>query len=311
MLGPEARWRTGRRPAGGRPSCRGCGCSRSAAEGEWTVSELVQVMGQSQPRISRHLKVLAEAGLLERFREGSWVFYRRAQSGDGARLARLLGRLLPDDDPLLMLDQRRLAGGAGCAPRAGRALLRRPCRGLGQRARPRRRRRRRRGGAGAICSATSGRRACSTSAPAPAASCRCWRRMSASGSGIDLSHDMLAVARANLDRRAARNCQVRQGDMYQLPLPDGSVRRGDAASGAAFRRRSPARYWPRRGACWRPGGRLVVVDLPRHDAGMAARPRSSIAGSASPTSEMARWFAASWASAGSRRSRCAGRARCR
>ena len=42
------------------------------------------------------------------------------------------------------------------------------------------------------------------------------------GLGVDLSHDMLAVARANLDQREARNCQVRHGDMYQLPLPDAS-----------------------------------------------------------------------------------------
>ena len=46
-----------------------------------------------------------------------------------------------------------------------------------------------------------------------------------SGLGIDLSHDMLAVARANLDRRLARNCQVRHGDMYQLPVQDRSLRR--------------------------------------------------------------------------------------
>ena len=51
------------------------------SQGEWTVSRLVQILGQSQPRISRHLKILAEAGLLDRFREGGWVFYRRAQSG--------------------------------------------------------------------------------------------------------------------------------------------------------------------------------------------------------------------------------------
>src|SRR6187399_3260937 len=72
------------------------------SQGEWTVSELVQVLGQSQPRISRHLKILADAGLLDRFREGSWVFYRRAQSGAGARLARSLCRLLPDDDSAML-----------------------------------------------------------------------------------------------------------------------------------------------------------------------------------------------------------------
>src|SRR5437879_3632353 len=46
------------------------------ARGELTVSELAQILGQSQPRVSRHLKLLCDAGLLDRFREGSWVFYR-------------------------------------------------------------------------------------------------------------------------------------------------------------------------------------------------------------------------------------------
>src|SRR5579864_2860445 len=54
-------------------------CSR----GELTVSELAQILGQSQPRVSRHLKLLCEARLLDRFREGSWVFYRLS-SGSAA-----------------------------------------------------------------------------------------------------------------------------------------------------------------------------------------------------------------------------------
>ena len=53
------------------------------AAGELSVKDLTVILGQSQPRISRHLKLLAEAGLVERFREGSWVFYRRARSGRG------------------------------------------------------------------------------------------------------------------------------------------------------------------------------------------------------------------------------------
>src|ERR1700726_4397245 len=51
------------------------------ARGELTVSELAQILGQSQPRVSRHLKLLCEGGLLERFREGNWVFYRLARLG--------------------------------------------------------------------------------------------------------------------------------------------------------------------------------------------------------------------------------------
>ena len=51
------------------------------AEAELTVSELTEILRQSQPRISRHLKLLAEAQLVERFREGSWAFFRRAEHG--------------------------------------------------------------------------------------------------------------------------------------------------------------------------------------------------------------------------------------
>ncbi|MGB8901035.1 MAG: metalloregulator ArsR/SmtB family transcription factor, partial [Methylocella sp.] len=64
------------------------------AEAELTVSELVTILGQSQPRISRHLKLLVEARLAERHREGAWVFFRIAQTGPLACLARdLIARL--------------------------------------------------------------------------------------------------------------------------------------------------------------------------------------------------------------------------
>ena len=55
------------------------------ARGELTVTELAQILGQSQPRVSRHLKLLCDAGLLDRAREGSWVFYRLG-SGTGRQL---------------------------------------------------------------------------------------------------------------------------------------------------------------------------------------------------------------------------------
>src|SRR5476649_584248 len=62
-------------------------------EAELTVSELIEIVGQSQPRVSRHLKLLGEAGLLERFKEGSWVFYRAAERGMGTSLGRVLAEL--------------------------------------------------------------------------------------------------------------------------------------------------------------------------------------------------------------------------
>src|ERR1700712_3103549 len=74
---------------------------------ELTVSELIEIVGQSQPRVSRHLKLLGEAGLLERFKEGSWVFYRAADSGKGAELGAALAALA--DPGLLETDSTRLA----------------------------------------------------------------------------------------------------------------------------------------------------------------------------------------------------------
>ena len=71
------------------------------AEAELTVSDLTDILRQSQPRISRHLKLLAEAGLIERFREGTWAFFRLAERGGGAEVARaLLDRLDPADQTI-------------------------------------------------------------------------------------------------------------------------------------------------------------------------------------------------------------------
>src|SRR5215469_2852717 len=78
-------------------------------EAELAVSELTQILGQSQPRISRHLKLLCEAGLLERFKEGSWVFYRASERTEAAALSKALAGLAYPDDATLALDRRRLA----------------------------------------------------------------------------------------------------------------------------------------------------------------------------------------------------------
>src|SRR6201982_1660669 len=79
------------------------------ARGELTVSELAQILGQSQPRVSRHLKLLCEAGLLDRFREGSRVFYRLSGAAASGSLGPLLAALVPGDDPTVTLDLERLA----------------------------------------------------------------------------------------------------------------------------------------------------------------------------------------------------------
>ncbi len=78
-------------------------------EAELTVSELTQILGQSQPRVSRHLKLLCDAGLIQRFKEGSWVFYRASDRGPGASFATTLIDLAATTGSMLEADLRRLA----------------------------------------------------------------------------------------------------------------------------------------------------------------------------------------------------------
>src|SRR5688572_17964142 len=76
------------------------------AEGELNVKDLTNILGQSQPRISRHVKLLGEAGLIERVREGSWVFCRLAD-GPGGALARALVQSVNANDPVYVRDRQR------------------------------------------------------------------------------------------------------------------------------------------------------------------------------------------------------------
>ena len=82
--------------------------TRLCAQGELTVSELMRIVGQSQPRVSRHLKLLQDAGVLESFREQHWVFYRVAQNSPSQQLVSDLLQHLPADDDLMDFDQTRL-----------------------------------------------------------------------------------------------------------------------------------------------------------------------------------------------------------
>ena len=254
----------------------------ACAQGEWTVTELTQVLGQSQPRVSRHLKLLADAGLLERFREGSWVFYRRAQTGTGARLARSLCRLLPGDDPDLVLDRQRLAAVRAARQAGGDALLRGPGAELGSDPLALRRRRQGRGRSARACSRSSAPRNLLDIGTGTGRILQLFAAQIGFGLGVDLSREMLAVARANLDRTSLRNCQVRHGDMYHLPLPDGVVRGRDAAQGAALSPTIRPPRWPRRRACWRRAAGWWW-SISRRTSSSSCAASTPIAASASPT----------------------------
>src|SRR5262249_52019320 len=77
------------------------------ATSELNVKDLTQILGQSQPRLSRHLKLMAEAGLITRFREGSWVFFRLAESGAENSLAGAIVASLDPSDLTLARDRAR------------------------------------------------------------------------------------------------------------------------------------------------------------------------------------------------------------
>jgi ArsR family transcriptional regulator len=75
---------------------------------ECSVSELTQVSGQSQPRVSQHVKQLCEVSLLERFKDGHFVYYRVRAEGESASTRRRLLSLLPTDEPQFLQDIAKL-----------------------------------------------------------------------------------------------------------------------------------------------------------------------------------------------------------
>src|SRR5262245_23663707 len=77
------------------------------SRGELNVKDLTRILNQSQPRISRHLKLLAEAGLIERAPEGSWVYFRLADTGAGREVAARILEFLELGDPVIVRDQIR------------------------------------------------------------------------------------------------------------------------------------------------------------------------------------------------------------
>jgi len=92
------------------------------AESALSVSDLSHALRQSEPRVSRHLKILCEAGLIERFRQGQWVHYRLADQPEAAGFSRGLLGQIDRRDPLLVGDRSKVRS-AGAHSRAGESRL--------------------------------------------------------------------------------------------------------------------------------------------------------------------------------------------
>ncbi|MBM3573751.1 MAG: metalloregulator ArsR/SmtB family transcription factor, partial [Alphaproteobacteria bacterium] len=232
------------------------------AEAELTVTDLTQILGQSQPRVSRHLKLLCDAGLLDRVREGSWVFYRLARGRPGAGLAERLAGLVPGDDALVQLDRERLdqirrqraSAAAAYFDRNAENWHRIRALHIDEREVER----------VLLALVPAGRTAdlldigTGTGRMLEIFAPRVGRAL-----GLDLSREMLAVARANLDRAALRHCAVRWGDMYKLPLPAASFDLILIHQVLHFAEH-PALAIGEAARVLRPSGRLIVVDFAPH-----------------------------------------------
>jgi ubiquinone/menaquinone biosynthesis C-methylase UbiE/DNA-binding transcriptional ArsR family regulator len=246
------------------------------SRGELTVTELTQVLGQSQPRISRHLKLLVDAGLLERKPEGSWAFYRLAQNGpagsgrEAARLAGLLVGLVPDDDPSLMRDLDRLEGVKAARSAGAEQYFRINAQHWSQLRSLH------------VSEDKVEHAILELVGPGPynhlldlgtgtGRMLELLAQRIRHGTGIDSNREMLALARTVLDRPALQHCEVRQGDIFALPFPAGSAVQGDGAIDVILIHQvlhyltQPAAAIAEAARVLAPGGRLLVIDFAPHD----------------------------------------------
>jgi ubiquinone/menaquinone biosynthesis C-methylase UbiE/DNA-binding transcriptional ArsR family regulator len=233
------------------------------AEAELTVSDLTDILRQSQPRLSRHLRLLAEAGLVERFREGSWAFFRFGERGSPADIARAMIARLDAADPVIARDRERLAAVRSTRAAAAQNYFRRHA---AEWDRIRKLHVADAAVEDAIRSALADKpiRALLDLGTGTGRMLELFAADIERGLGLDLSLDMLALARARLDRAGLKNCSVRHGDIYDLALPRDSFDVVIIHQVLHFLDDS-ARAIAEAARVLRPGGRLLVVDFAPHD----------------------------------------------
>ncbi|MCT8972524.1 ArsR/SmtB family transcription factor [Microbaculum marinisediminis] len=232
------------------------------AEGERSVKDLTDILGQSQPRISRHLKLLVEAGLVRRYAEGAWAFFRLADSGPAAELSRDLVDRLNRNDPVMMRDRTRLEAVRRARLAEATAYFRQHAAHWDQ-----------------IRSLHANEQEIEAGVlrlvgDAPldlvvdlgTGTGRMLELLAPhieSGIGIDVSHDMLSYARSRLEREGLRNCQVRQGDIYSPPIEDGSADLVIIHQVLHYLD-DPDRAIEEAAYLLKPGGRLLIIDFAPH-----------------------------------------------
>lgn len=232
------------------------------AAGDLTVTDLTEILGQSQPRISRHLKLLAEVALIDRYQEGAWAYFRLKGEGSGVALVRDLLLVADGGDAVLKRDAERLSTLKHARSEKAQAYFSRNASEWDEL----RRLHVREEDVEAALKAVVGSEAVDGLLDLGTGTGRILQLFEGiyeRGVGVDASRDMLAVARANLDRAGITKASIRHGDIFNLPL-DGRqfdlvtihqvlhfLQQPDAAIAEAARMLSP-------------GGRLAIIDLAPH-----------------------------------------------
>lgn len=236
------------------------------AEGELAVGEIAKIMNQSQPRVSRHLKLLAEAGLIERTPEGAWVFHRLARGGEGGRIAGWLAETLDTSAGSLAEDRIRLESVRKERARTAAAYFRANANNWDSLRRMHADDTEVERTLVNLLAGPDGREPLGELLDLGTGTGRILELLGPLASrceGIDLSHDMLTLARATLDRAGLTNGSVRHGDIYGLPYAEGSFAVAVIHQVLHFLD-DPARAIAEAARVLRPGGRLAIADFAPH-----------------------------------------------
>ena len=233
------------------------------AGGDLTVRELTSVLGQSQPGVSRHLKLLCDARLLERYQEGSWAYFHLPTSGVPSDIVRFLLDRVRHDDPTITRDLQRFENvKQERAVRSETYFRENAARWDSIRALH-------------VDEAEVEQALTAMLGAAPVESILdigtgTGRMLQLMGDrareaiGVDLSRDMLAVARTNLSTSNYQNCSVRQADMYDLPFKDGGFDLAVSHMVLHFADR-PQDVFREASRVLKPGGQFVIVDFAPHE----------------------------------------------
>jgi DNA-binding transcriptional ArsR family regulator len=221
------------------------------SHGELTVGEVCRVLGQSQPRVSRHLRLLTEAGFLDRFREQQCVYYRTPPTGARSAWVRELFAAIDPDDPALRRDRVRLTNVIGDRGRMAAGELASEVPPDPEDA-----------GLGALLRLELGAVAVGELLDIGTGAGRMIEILGPLAShavGIDLSAPALRLARARVHGRGFAHCEFHRGDMYALPFETSAfdtITIGRVLAGAE----RPADVLTEAARTLRKSGRLLVVE---------------------------------------------------